>query len=483
MPGTRDIDPRYLKGSLWRGVSQSQRSLQSSLMKFDDAEPIIASKNGFVHGAIKVYSNHQNLVIRSEGIWFAILTQLSSYINGHTEQLRGQFVAHEGKKRLVLRYESNMDFGKLAMEMGELLEINVVDPELREWIMLDLSTTTKEDEILASILMMGAFKGYFTYVCRTGCGFPSVTLLGEKEDWERLLQKLEKLKTFGEDTTKWYHLLVPIVSRFVRTFDEPKSKDIIHFRNRIAHCKGRSGSTYYCGWITAFCYWDKQGHCLYDAVQKAYTKNDEADTSQWKHSTPRLRLEDAIYERINVMEVPIGFSIVPIRLEDGLSKYDALIIAGSVGWKWSASGEISDNGKMGLDTVQPATGWWMFEQFSLEDREKVKMMTAAERKTMEERFRDFISSLTPIPSAVASWNIQTFNIAYDTGIFRYRHTRDLEAQLNREWNNSDDEENHDVDTAACGEPDIVLDIPERARLAELSCRQAGDLDDTALLQL
>ena len=376
-----------LYGACPEDFSKVKDLLQSSLTDFDEAEPIYASKNGFVHGAIKAYSNHHNLVIRLEDVWFAILTQLSSYINGHAEQLRGKFVAHEGKKELMLKYTRNnrfnLDWGIFAQDMANALEINVVDPDLRQWIMPCFSTTTYHDEILASILMMGALKSYFTYTCWTPCGLSAVTLLGEKEDWELLLEKLEKLKTFGEDTMKWYGLLVPIVSRFVETFDKPKANEILLFWNCIAHYKRQSGSTYYCGWITASCYWDKQGNCLYEKPHRSSDQGEGSNFAAWRNSDcPRLQLDNAFYERVDTRDEPIGYSAVAARIEDGNAggyQCDAIMIAGSVGWKWTSSGEKSDSGEVGLDTVQAVSGCWMFEEYSAEDRTEAAKMSEEDR--------------------------------------------------------------------------------------------------------
>ncbi|KAK3618573.1 hypothetical protein LTR56_024565 [Elasticomyces elasticus] len=95
----------------------------------------LPTSNGFVNAGITAYSRHHHLVIRPEDIWNAVLTQLSFYINAHAEELRGQFVAHEGKKRLEVKYDSGdrytVDFADFAEKIGYLIEENVVDPELR----------------------------------------------------------------------------------------------------------------------------------------------------------------------------------------------------------------------------------------------------------------------------------------------------------------------------------------------------------------
>ena len=56
-----------------------------------------------------------------------------------------------------------------------------------------------------------------------------MTILGDRADWEVVLRKAEKLKTFGNEPAKFYHLLRPILERFVRSFNEPNSGATIHF--------------------------------------------------------------------------------------------------------------------------------------------------------------------------------------------------------------------------------------------------------------
>lgn len=45
--------------------------------------------------------------IRPEDVWFAIIAQLSFYINRHAEELRGKFVPFEGEKELVKLFFGN----------------------------------------------------------------------------------------------------------------------------------------------------------------------------------------------------------------------------------------------------------------------------------------------------------------------------------------------------------------------------------------
>jgi hypothetical protein len=55
------------------------------------------------------------------------------------------------------------DFGQMSRVMTTLMEEHIVDPDLRDWIIPDFSTTTVTDTTVASIAMMATMKEYFSY--------------------------------------------------------------------------------------------------------------------------------------------------------------------------------------------------------------------------------------------------------------------------------------------------------------------------------
>ena len=103
--------------------------------------------------------------------------QFSSYVNGNAEKLRSHFVAHERQKELEIKMYGGsrypVDLSWFAGKMGRLLEQNVVDNELREWIIPTFSTT-RNDTVVASILMLGTLQKYFSYKCTIRCGLFSI---------------------------------------------------------------------------------------------------------------------------------------------------------------------------------------------------------------------------------------------------------------------------------------------------------------------
>jgi hypothetical protein len=224
-------------------------------------------RNGFVHTVLECYNEHRALIIRPDDVWLAIMTQFSCFVNGNAEAMRSLFVLHEGQKELSMTIrqqpgEGNWDLvvNMLVGTMNEQIQQNVIDPELRQWIIPDFSTTTPLDVLVSGMVMMATVKEYFTFQLTLGCGIPRVTLEGEKSDWTRILNRLEKLKEFGPKTNAWYRLLRPILLRFIKAFDHPGSKENLDFWSQVAHYESfESGTTWLSGWVTAFTVFDEKG--------------------------------------------------------------------------------------------------------------------------------------------------------------------------------------------------------------------------------
>ncbi|KAF8558737.1 hypothetical protein OG21DRAFT_1595051, partial [Imleria badia] len=262
MVGARE-DPSLalLCAVAWKQGQICDKLLHTSLPPSSDAlRNIIPQSNGFVHTVVEAYNRHRALIIRPDDVWLAILTQFSFFVNGNAEALRSVFVAHKGKKELVIvssKTEDNryvMDPAGMASQMTKLMQEHIIDKSIREWILPNFSTTTATDNATSAIVMMGTMKEYFSYTFGLMCGIPRVTLEGEKGDWEDILRRLKRLKKYGVQTIAWYHLLRPVLSHFVSAYEDPTSPKNLDFWNKVAHFTGGgSGPSYLSGWITAFC--------------------------------------------------------------------------------------------------------------------------------------------------------------------------------------------------------------------------------------
>ncbi|KAK6348112.1 hypothetical protein TWF718_005927 [Orbilia javanica] len=353
------------KGVPYRCKEVFQSTFNQELI---DSRKIHPSSSSFVYAAMNAYNHHHHLVIRPDDVWITILTQFSLYVNKHAEELRSKFVAHEGKKKLEVhtvgtRY--TVDFGALAVQMGGLIEQNVVDPDLRTWLIPNFTTTEENDKIVSSVLMMATLQSYFAYGFRLACGLPGVTMLGEKADWEALLQKIDKFETFGEEPTFFAKLLRPILKRFVLCFEDPESSELKNFwQTVVSRHGGGSGPRYIGGWITAFCLWSSKGELQYHTNRKT-----------WGQKVETLSMDGEVYGLLEDNDVTGGYAHVPVELNDNGEKIDTVMIAGMVAIesrptverdeKWErANLQLKSEGKEyegpTCSVIQPLAGWWIF---------------------------------------------------------------------------------------------------------------------------
>ncbi|KAH9481301.1 hypothetical protein JR316_0005823 [Psilocybe cubensis] len=341
--------------STWGGKSGANRFeelLQSSFPS--DCHDLGPQSNGFVDTVIHAYNQHHHLVLRPDDVWIAILGQFNFYVNANAEQLRSKFVAHKGKKKLTVttagdRYSVN--FGDLANQMTQQIHNNVVDKELKNWILPDFSTTSFNDVVVCSVLMMATLKAYFSYEMCLCCGIPLVTLEGQKEDWEKLLNRLDKLASFGREPEAWAVLLKPILRRFVSSFD---GKPDIEFWGKICHIDyGGSGSDSLSGWITAFCVWSNTGKWQGPNIDEVLSHSPVQDNGAYNQGYG-LVLDGVRYAVIDDDKIPVGFCEVDVDLNDNGKHFDCMMVSGHM------AGRLEGPNR---DTLRPAPGWFMFVKY------------------------------------------------------------------------------------------------------------------------
>ena len=336
-------------GQAGKGGKPRSALVQSSFSTLGRESAVYAAKNGLLFAWIEAYNHHHNLVLRPDDVWLAILTQLSTYVNANAEDLRGLFVDHSGQKELHIEVKlKELDHGRMAFLMTKLMGENMKDPSLRSWVLPAFSTTGKNDETVASIVFMGAMQKYFAYSWGTRCGIPSVTLLGDADDWVEIAQRCaDRLGSggFGDGAQRWYRVLKPVLDGFIESFRNPDGEEALAFWRRIVdkHNPDGSGKVTYSGWITAFCYWDEKGVCLHESGSRM-------------GEGPSLTRG----------EIPMGFTKMPVTLWDGGLSIPTEMLAGSVGIRGVHPRDGPSEGGQrqpqwdGFDTIQPESGWFMW---------------------------------------------------------------------------------------------------------------------------
>jgi len=363
--------------------------------KDSELKKMMGIGGGLVNVCTYAYNQHHHLVLRPDDVWIAILSQLSFYINAHAEELRHTFVAHEGKRQLVVKETGNrytVDFAQMAQRMGDLLKKNVKDPEICRWIMAEFSTTTDIDRAIYAIEMMATMKKYFSYKFGLLCGLPYVTLEGTQADWESLLVKLDTIEGFGDEPKTFAKMLRAVLKRFVQSFEvfssspdsgnnENKKNEVLDFWSKIASYQGGgSGPTYLSGWVTAFCPWDAEGKWIDKtcAPGTPIPPAQSSDSGGGGFPSPRvLRAQgeslvldgETMFPIMDTADIPAGFVEVDVKLDDNGDEMDTVMIAGHLGGKLLDAHAGEGNGeRLGL-----APGWFMFAK----DPERVK---AAEKE-------------------------------------------------------------------------------------------------------
>ncbi|CAL8070651.1 unnamed protein product [Orchesella dallaii] len=305
----------------------------------------IPRKNGFVNTVVDCYNSHHNLIVRPDDIWATIMIQFSFYINKHAEEFRGKFVDFEGKRELQVTFPGSLRNAPYDLGVKLLtkeIDRNLIDPEVKKWILPSFSTTTDNDLVSIGVVFMATMKKYFDYKMRLSCGIPNVTLEGTVEDWENIHNRLEKLKEYN--LAKWYDMLEPVLKQFV---EAKRGTADLDFWQRICHSKGGgSGPSYLSGWITVFCVFDVEGNWQGnipkpDMVDEETSKRVKK-AEMWK---PSLRK----WPIIEFGNVPTGIVEVDVKINDNGAEYNSIMFAGHV------ATEVKDDGC----TLQPTLGWAM----------------------------------------------------------------------------------------------------------------------------
>jgi hypothetical protein len=324
---------------------------------FSKEDGLLPSSDSFIRGVIQAWGEHLHLVIRPEEVWFTILTQMNFYMNSHAEDIRELFVSHEGQQTIKVKGTS---WDSIILMFQDAIQDRVKLEWLREWILPGFSTSTQDDAVISSILMMGITKAYFKFEGQLVCGLPSVTLLGKQEDWEALLGKLDRLPEFGKEPTEYAARLRPILSRFVHSFKEPRSNDTVTFWNQIVTAKMATGICgappfYLSGWIIGFYYWNLNGG--------PFARSNEG----------KISLDGQNYPSVAINDLPVGYAVVDLVMQNNGGPFSAAVAAGPLGKRIIRGypyGYLEARKKVGLPdlnlakegqgTLQPLSSWFLY---------------------------------------------------------------------------------------------------------------------------
>ena len=254
--------------------------------KLENSEEIVIDFNrcnGLVFGAIEAYNKHHIMTFDPTKVWLTILAQYNFFHERFAEDLRELFVNHEGKKELVVTISGNIQTFD-ANEMLDLFSLaidgNIKKGDFTNWVTPNFTTTQPIDIFTSKAMLMSVLQKYFDFKCQLMCGIPEYNILGEKDDWLKIIEKLDyfhqidicltsrNVKGYGGELTMWYPMLKEVLREFVNVFDNNPN---LEFWNTICHhISGGSGPSYLSGWISVFNCFDNEGKYLGDKKSDVY---------------------------------------------------------------------------------------------------------------------------------------------------------------------------------------------------------------------
>ncbi|KAH7250302.1 uncharacterized protein BKA55DRAFT_511448 [Fusarium redolens] len=325
---------------------------------FDDlsGRNVFPSSDGFVRGAVEAWAKHEHLILRPDEIWFEVLAQMNVYMSTHSETLRHLFVDHSGREKIVV--EGFSWDGIISAFSGEIQK-RVKTGWLLDWITPGFSTSTAQDDVTATVLMMGLMQHFFEFEGMVVCGIPSVTLLGEREDWVKLGEKIEMLKEFGDEAGTFGERLRPIMKRFVSSWDVDTDGEgdgeMRLFWEQIVRAKkqwscGEGASEWdVSGWITGFMHWDRDGK-----VRGVEDKKEEVQIGIFPNDWT-VTIDGQSYIPCTLSDISIGYAKAPLTMKNHPSPgvdTQAYLLAGNVG--------VEKKNTPGGVMAQPVSGWFIY---------------------------------------------------------------------------------------------------------------------------
>lgn len=206
--------------------------------------------NGLVQTVHECYANHRPLVLSPDVIWLAICQGVSIHINEHIDSLESTIFVENKPKTLIARNDSLEYTATSWASLIDSLSIKTTQytkANFYTFFVPEFSTTTAITKTAYQITLLNSYKKVFQYIGESGCGIPYITILGEKQDWQEILKKLDMLDKIG--LSNWAKHLKPVIQEFINIFEGTKNKD---FWKAIYKDASEYNGYFVSGWIIKF---------------------------------------------------------------------------------------------------------------------------------------------------------------------------------------------------------------------------------------
>ena len=218
---------------------------------------------GLFGAVFEAYNHHWNLKVSPDDFWIPVAVRIGSKINNvaKSNKVRDFFVDFEGKKKISVETDADtiygVDYVWLFEKFSEKIKENIKKDKYNELMTSNFSTTTPVSKIASQINIMASLQEFFEFRMVLGCGIKGVEMLGNLEDWQQLIMKIDKLAKLFSPLEKelkisgWLKHVRMVYVKLVETFERNPDQDwwskII---SKVPLGSGRQ--TQYEGWLIQF---------------------------------------------------------------------------------------------------------------------------------------------------------------------------------------------------------------------------------------
>lgn len=185
------------------------------------------------------WGNHWSLRLRPDDLWTMVGVLVSRILENNHEELRSNFVDHDGKAQLTVfmdglenhPYKHEYAIDKLYWSIN-----SKVKSELPLLLLNNFTTTDITSKAVSQLLTMSSFRHYFQYGWSFTCGIRSIVMDGSHEEWASLPSRLDHVITAVQgarardvDTLKHFRRVLEIMQQTseTRLTDDPaKHKEV-----------------------------------------------------------------------------------------------------------------------------------------------------------------------------------------------------------------------------------------------------------------
>jgi len=314
--------------------------------------------NGFMVAVVTAFAQHLPLEIAPDHVWSLITYAFARHVDENAEELRKNFVSHEGKKRIEISTPAdfqisspgNPDSGASPEEWEGCVFAQFsaaikkfVGETTHSALVADFSTTDASARAASEIVLMAAMRNYFSYGMSTCCGIPEITLRGSEADWLALRKRAEELGELMLPDYKafWMPALLPVLDKFVESHRGQVDHGFWQSMVKLRHNGMGSGySEFISGWV----------QILYPSL--AYCRKGE----------PMRQWHEMYFSGPDMDDFPIVASFAPCDWTYYGTKYDLEFHAGITGTRQDPE----------TGCVSPVTGWHVIHELPKPNSVKIE---------------------------------------------------------------------------------------------------------------